>query len=99
MTQFVPVGPIGTSAVFGRMSGRIAPVGVAAGAGNSGGFVLTMAFGRLTDFSDEPVWLGCSGETRSEGPSGSLAVAGGSGRVVSEGAFGVVGPAGGSDST
>jgi hypothetical protein len=54
-TQFVPVGPTGTSAVFGRMSGRIAPVGVSVGAGNSGGFVLTMAFGGLSGFSDEPV--------------------------------------------
>src|ERR1700730_5859581 len=106
MTQFVPVGRTGTSVVLGEMSGRIAPVGASVDLGGSRGFVPTMDFGGLSDFSAEgipagvsnvPVWSG--GETRSEEPSGNAALAGGFGRMASDGVFGVAGAAraGGSD--
>src|ERR1700730_12706954 len=98
--------PYGNIGRLGEMSGRIAPVGASVDPGGSDGFVLTMAFGGLSDFSAEGipagvsiVPVGPSGETRSEEPSGNAALAGGSDRVASEGVFGVAGSAGVSDST
>ena len=105
MTQFVPIGLAGTSAVLGEMTGRIPPVGVSVDPGGSVGFVPTMAFGGLLDFSagriplgvsNVPVWAG--GETRFEEPSGTAALAGGSDRVALEGVV-VADPAGVSDNT
>src|SRR5437879_5495860 len=105
MTQFVPVGRTGTSAVLGEMFGWMAPVGASVDPGGSRGFVPTMACGGLLAFaadgtpagaSNVPVWAG--GEARS-GLSGNAALAGGSGRGASGGDFGVAGSAGVSDST
>jgi hypothetical protein len=97
MTQFVPVGRTGT------VLGEVAPVGGSVGPCGSGGFVLTMAFGGILDFSAEgtpagvsnvSVWTG--GETRSEEPSDNAALAGGSGASEGVGVAGAA-PAGGSD--
>jgi hypothetical protein len=59
MTQVVPLGRTGTSAVLGEIFGWIAPVGASVDHGGSGGFVPTAAFGGL-DFSAEGIPAGVS---------------------------------------